>query len=156
MPVNPNPNPDSMKATQRFLTSFLPLAACAALLLGVSANAADEKKADVAGTWTWTSPGRNGGAERKNTLKLKVEGEQVTGTLSSVAGDGGKGGGEAAITDAKVKGDEISFSSTREFNGTKFTQKYTGKISGDSIKGKIESERDGKAQSRDWEAKRAK
>ena len=33
---------------------------------------------------------------------------------------------------------------------------YSGKVSGDTIKGKAESERDGKTQSRDWEAKRAK
>ena len=43
---------------------------------------------------------------------------------------------------------------TREFNGNKFTTKYAGKISGDTIKGKAESERDGQARSRDWEAKR--
>jgi hypothetical protein len=30
-----------------------------------------------------------------------------------------------------------------------------GKLSGDTIKGKSESERDGQVQSRDWEAKRA-
>ena len=43
---------------------------------------------------------------------------------------------------------------TREFNGNKFTAKYNGKISGDSIKGKIETERNGQSNSRDWEAKR--
>jgi hypothetical protein len=32
--------------------------------------------------------------------------------------------------------------------------KYTGKISGDTIKGKSESERDGQPTSRDWVAKR--
>ena len=36
------------------------------------------------------------------------------------------------------------------------TTKYTGKVSGDTIKGKTERERDGQTQSRDWEAKRAK
>jgi hypothetical protein len=34
------------------------------------------------------------------------------------------------------------------------TIKYNGKLSGDSIKGKTESERDGQPRSRDWEAKR--
>ena len=35
------------------------------------------------------------------------------------------------------------------------TTTYTGKVIGDTIKGKTRSERDGKPQSRDWEAKRA-
>jgi hypothetical protein len=124
-------------------------------LAGVtSSRAADEtKKADPAGTWTWTTPGRNGGAERKMTLKLKTEGEKVTGTLSFP----GQGGDEvkSEIENGKLKGEEISFSVTREFNGNKRTMKYSGKITGDAIKGKTESERNGETQSRDWEAKRA-
>ena len=36
------------------------------------------------------------------------------------------------------------------------TSKCTGKVSEDRIKGKIEFERDGQAQSRDWGSKRVK
>jgi hypothetical protein len=54
-----------------------------------------------------------------------------------------------------VKGEEISFTVTREFNGNKMVSKYNGKVSADAIKGKIESERNGQPQSRDWEAKRS-
>jgi hypothetical protein len=54
-----------------------------------------------------------------------------------------------------VKGDEVSFTVTREFNGNKFTTKYNGKVTADTIKGKTESQRNGETQSRDWEAKRA-
>jgi hypothetical protein len=32
--------------------------------------------------------------------------------------------------------------------------KYSGKVSADTIKGKIDSERNGEARSREWEAKR--
>ena len=113
----------------------------------------DNKKADPAGTWTWTTPGRNGGADRKMTLKLKVEGEKVTGTLSSPGQNGETVKSE--IEDGKIKGDEVSFTVTREFNGNKRTSKYHGKISADTNKGKTEFERNGEAQSRDWEAKRA-
>src|SRR5690242_7296585 len=34
-----------------------------------------------------------------------------------------------------------------------FTTKYDGKVTGDTIKGKMEFERDGETRSRDWEAK---
>ena len=140
-----------MKITQNALTTLLQVAACALLALGATAQAQD-KKADPSGTWTWTTPGRNGGPDRKSTLKLKVEGDKVTGTLTA-PGRGGQSS-DVEISEGKLKGDEISFAVTREVQGNKITAKYNGKISGDSIKGKIETERNGQTQSRDWEAKR--
>ncbi|MCX6926634.1 MAG: hypothetical protein NT154_26010, partial [Verrucomicrobia bacterium] len=71
--------------------------------------------ADATGTWTWTRPGRNGGADMKLTLKLKADGEKLTGTLTSPNRDGGTT--DTAIADGKVKGEEVSFTVTREFNG---------------------------------------
>jgi len=117
------------------------------LLIGLSAiGRAADGKTDPTGTWKWSFTGQNG-QTRETTLKLKLEGDKLTGTISGR-------GGDTAIESATLKDDAIAFQVTREFNGNKFTQKYTGKISGDSIKGKIEFERDGQAQSRDWDAKR--
>lgn len=131
----------------RILNSLLQMTACVLFALTLSAQAAD-KKADPTGTWTWSVPGRNGGEAREVKLKLKMEGDKLTGSVSGQQGD-------TAIDDAKLTGDDISFKVTRERNGTKFTAKYSGKLSGDSIKGKMETERDGNTNSRDWEAKRA-
>ena len=131
------------------------LGVCAILALGAFSQAyAQDKKADASGTWSWSAPARGGGGgePRKTTLKLKVEGDKVTGTLSA-PGRGGQAT-DTAIESGKISGDEISFTVTREFNGNKLVAKYSGKISGDAIKGKIETERDGNARSRDWEAKR--
>lgn len=111
-----------------------------------SAGRAADAKVDPTGTWKWSFTGQNG-QTRETTLKLKQEGEKLTGTISGRNGD-------VAIESATLKDDTISFQVTREFNGNKFTQKYSGKIAGDTIKGKIESERDGQSQSRDWDAKR--
>ena len=137
---------------QRILIRLLPALACLALTASFSARA-DDKKADASGTWTWTTPGRDGGEGRKSTLKLKVEGDKVTGTISA-PGRGGQAS-ETTITDGKVKGDEVSFTVARELpNGNKLTSKYSGKLSGDSIKGKVSTEREGQSRDRDWEAKR--
>ena len=130
---------------QRILTSLLQLAACLVLTAAVTVSAAD-KKADPTGTWKWSFAGQNG-QTRETTMKLKLDGDKLTGTISGR-------GGDTAIEDAKLAGDEVSFKVTREFNGNKVTTKYNGKLSGDSIKGKTESERDGQPRSRDWEAKR--
>ncbi|HTL54738.1 MAG TPA: hypothetical protein VL361_03630 [Candidatus Limnocylindrales bacterium] len=113
---------------------------------------AQDKKSDASGTWTWTVPGRNGGPDRKMTLKLKVEGDKVTGKIAAPARGGETR--ETDIKDGQIKGDEISFKVVREVNGNEITSKYHGKISGDTIKGKVEVERNGENQSRDWEAKR--
>ena len=135
------------------LTSWcVQLTACVLLLTAVAAEAqdakADAKKADATGTWTWTAQGRNGGEAREITLKLKQEGEKVTGAMS------GRQGNDTPITNGKITGDEVSFDVTREFQGNSMTQKYKGKISGDTITGKISSERDGQAREREWTAKR--
>jgi len=128
--------------------TLTPLVALAIFAIGTAVQAADP-----AGTWTWTRPGRNGGADVKLTLKLKVDGDKLTGNLISPSRDGGTI--ETAIKEGKVKGEEISFNITREFNGNTMTSKYSGKVSEDTIKGKIETERNGETQSRDWTAKRS-
>src|SRR5216110_2878618 len=107
-----------MKRPQHALASLTQIVTCALLALGASAQAQD-KKADPSGTWTWTTPGRNGGPDRKSTLKLKVEGDKVTGTLTA-PGRGGQSS-DVEISEGKLKGDEISFSVTREFGGNKVT-----------------------------------
>lgn len=136
--------------------SLLLTAALLTLGAAVQAQAEDkkeDKKADPNGTWTWTTPGRDGGEGRKSTLTLKTEGEKVTGKIASPGRQGGEPR-ETEIKNGKLKGDEVSFDVTREFNGNSVTMKYKGKITGDTIKGKIETERDGQTRERDWEAKR--
>jgi hypothetical protein len=117
------------------------LTACLALTFALSANAAD-----VTGTWKSSFTNQNGQV-RETTFKLKAEGEKVTGTVSGRNND-------TEIGDGKIKGDELSFQVVREFNGNTMTNKYSGKLSGDTISGKSESQRDGQPQSRDWMAKR--
>jgi hypothetical protein len=99
------------------------------------------------GTWTWTTD--FGGKPRENTLKLKLEGDKLTGALI------GRNNQETPIEEGTYKNGELSFKVTRERGGQKFTTKYTGKVTGDTIKGKIETDFGGKTQSRDWTAKRS-
>lgn len=138
------------------LTSLLKIAACAVLALGASSltQAADAKKVDPTGTWTWTRQGQDG-QSRESSMKLKLEGDKLTGTVAGRRRQGGEAT-DSPIEEATLKGDEISFKVTRTFNDNKVVTKYTGKISGDTIKGKISMDRNGEEQSRDWEAKRQK
>lgn len=124
--------------------SFLALGIAIIGLAGIT-HAAD--KPDPTGTWKWKMMGRNG-QEREVTLKLKLEGEKLTGTVS------GRNNNDTNIEDATFKDGEVAFSVTREMNGQKFTTTYKGKLDGDAIKGKVK--RGNQTEERDWEAKRDK
>jgi hypothetical protein len=100
------------------------------------------------GTWKWTAS--RGGQDREQTLTLKLEGDKLTGSMP------GRNDAVTQISDASFKDNKVSFSVTREFNGQKLTTKYNGTLSGDTITGKSERERDGQTTSTDWVAKRQK
>jgi hypothetical protein len=127
----------------------LTAAALAVAFVGLVGVARAEDKAGPTGTWKWTVTFND--QELHFTLKLKAEGDKLTGTLS-----GPREGTESKIEDGTYKDGEVSFKVTRERNGQKFTIKYKGKVSADTIKGKSEFDRNGETMSRDWEAKRAK
>src|ERR1043165_1415374 len=104
--------------TQKALTTLI---ITTVLALGAAGELrAADKKADVNGTWSWTMQGRGGqggnananATPRKVTLKLKADGDKLTGTIAQpMGGRGGQGGGGAAaapreteISDGKIKG----------------------------------------------------
>lgn len=131
---------------QQNLSCLVRLTTLALLFACYSLAQAEEKKVDPTGTWKWSITTPNG-QTRESVLKLKYEGDKLTGTMSGR-------NREVPIEEAKIKGDELSFQITREFNGNKFTSKYSGKIMGDTIKGKMEFTRGDDTRTREWEAKR--
>jgi hypothetical protein len=142
-----------MKNKSHRLVPFLTSTLCAALLLGSLALAqAEDQKTDPTGTWGWTMKGRNGNPDRKMSLKLKLDGDKLTGKLITPGRNGRTS--ETEIKDAKVNAGEYSFTTTRERDGNTTVTKYVFKISGDTLKGKVTTERNGQARrERDWQAK---
>lgn len=122
-------------------------------LIQAKADSTSTSAVDPTGSYIWVMPGRNGGPDRTNTLVLKLDGEKLTGKLITP-----RRGGQTNVTeivDGAVTGSNVSFSVVRTFNDNSMTNKYTGTLSDTSIKGKMEyNNRDGEAQSRDWEAKK--
>ncbi len=136
------------------LNQFVKILAGTILVTGVLVQArAEDKKADPSGTYIWTYQARNGGADRTNTLVLKLEGDKLTGKLTAPARSGQA---TTDISDGKLTGADISFCVVRTFNDNSFTNKYSGKLADGVIKGKMEYTRNGEPQSRDWEAKMEK
>jgi hypothetical protein len=117
------------------------------LVLGNWAIGAAAEDQGVNGTWKFTVS--FGGQDREQTIKLKQEGDKLTGALV------GRDGQDTAIEDGKVKGNEISFKVTVERNGNKRTSKYTGKLEGTTLQLTIERERNGEVQKSEVKATRA-
>jgi len=101
--------------------------------------------ADVSGKWVAQMPGR-GGETREATFTFKVDGDQLTGSVSGRRGD-------MPISDGKIDGDDISFTQVMEFNGNQMKLLYKGKVSGDEIK--FTRQREGAERSVEFTAKRA-
>ena len=132
-------------------------------------SGAQDKKAAVNPTGTWKSItlGATGQVASSQTLKLKVEGGKLTGTLSRQAGSKVE---QLPLQDATLNGSNISFAThnyavsyvdnvLQPTDTNKWSHsKYQGTISGDTIKGKIERNSWNAENSRtlDWEARRVK
>ncbi|MGH9720582.1 MAG: hypothetical protein ACRD8O_10245 [Bryobacteraceae bacterium] len=81
--------------------------------------------ADFNGKWKATFEMQ--GQTRENMMEFKVDGDKVTGTISSQRG-------ESKIEDGKVTGDTIEFNVTRNFGGNSMKMNYKGKMTGSEIK----------------------
>lgn len=108
-----------------------------ALVFSAGASA----QTSVAGEWDG-SLNTPGGA-RPVKLIFKVDGEKLTGTAKRSSGDVPLAG--------TIKGSDIAFSYTVNYNGNDLTLTFTGKVSGDGISGTVSF--GGQAED-SWSAKR--
>ena len=80
--------------------------------------------ADVDGKWTSEPMGKGG----PQTFTFKASGSTLTGSV-----DGGRGG-PVDITNGKIDGDKVSFDVVRDMRGMSMTMKYSGTVSGSTMK----------------------
>jgi hypothetical protein len=83
--------------------------------------------ADIDGTWTAETQGKNG--PQTQTLTLSSKGSALTGKLDN----GGKGG-PADISDGKIEGNNVSFKVVRDFGGKQVSQEWKGTLAGSELK----------------------
>lgn len=123
-----------------------------ALVLGVCslAGAADDKAVDPVGTWNCEY--EIGGQQRTSTLKIKKDGDKLTGTMSWPNQD------ETKLKDLKLKDGALTFSAERKLPGMDdvITVEYKLTIDGDKLKGKGASDFGGEKREWDIEGKREK
>ena len=102
--------------------------AASAALASFAALAAD---ANVTGTWTMSVESPQGA--RESTLNLKQEGTAVSGTIKGARGENPISG--------TVSGNDVKLSYTISFGEREITMNYEGKVDGNTITGKIVTQR---------------
>jgi hypothetical protein len=112
-----------------------------------TADSAPASSKSVTGNWNYELD-INGNAISL-VLSLKQDGENVTGKVLVADFD-------LPISEGKVIGDALSFTVKVDRDDLKFTSKYKGTVAGDTIKGKIHSDRGGQDHEYDWNATREK
>lgn len=139
------------------LASFLPrrlLALLVCLLAAHSGVAADkqEKSAaatnNVTGKWTYTLE-VSLDTSLDFTAEFKQEGGNVTGFVLVQEL-------KTAIEKGRFKDGQLTFEIPREYGGVKFLSRYAGKLTGDTLKGKIVSGAAPVERTYEWSAKREK
>ena len=110
------------------------------LALVFAAGASAQKS--VAGEWdaVFNTPG----GPQSLKLVFKVDGEKLTGTAK-------RSRGEVQLT-GTIKGEDITFSYTIDYNGNAVTLTFAGKVKGDAMSGTVSFNDNA---SDDWSAKRA-
>ncbi len=108
----------------------------------------------IAGTWTWTLPGRGSAAGGTLTLTLAYRDGRLTGSASNA---GRLAGAEPGLSDLVFENDRLAFSLVRNIQGFRIETKYSGRLDGDVIRGMVETPgRGGQMVRREWEARRVK
>ncbi len=131
----------------RLLFAFLVGVMGAGVSLGAD-PAAQPSTNPVTGKWTYTLEISLDTA-LDFTAELKQDGENVTGfvTVQEL---------KTAIEKGKFKDGQLTFEIPRAYGGVKFMSRYTGKLTGDTLTGKIVSGTAPVERTYDWSAKRAK
>jgi len=108
-------------------------------LIGAGSLAAQSSPVDG----EWDASMNTPGGPRPFKLVFKLDGEKLTGTAKRANGDVALAG--------TVKGDDINFSYTIDYNGNPVTLSFSGKVKGDSMGGTVYFN---ESASDEWSAKR--
>ena len=115
----------------------------AILAIGLLFVGAGQSTAQTSVACEWDASMNTPGGARPFKLIIKVDGDKISGTAK-------RSNGDVAIS-GTVKGDEISFNYTIDYNGNAVTLSYTGKVKGDAITGTVYFNENA---SDEWSAKR--
>ena len=117
-------------------------------VIGMAHAVMAEVKTDPTGAWQWKLLNESA----VHTLKLKLEGDKLTGSIQSYKNDR-----ESPIEGAAYKDGIVTFKHTyKRRDGQQIVASYSGTVAGDRIKGTIEFRHPERKQTIDWDADQIK
>jgi len=116
--------------------------------LNVTAAEETKRRSPIEGIWKWDFTMPDGGKVAPR-VTFKTKAGELTGISRFRAGS------ETPIKNIVLKGNQVSFDVVRERDDEEVVTHYSGKVNGDTIKGKVISKSNGEEQSYDWVATRA-
>lgn len=117
------------------------------LFILCTASLAADTTPSVTGTWHWSGAANADGQVPKVAFHLVAEAGVVTGTVI-------KANSTHSITNGILKGDQVKFQVISLGHAGWTTATYSGTVTGNVIKGKVEIDVADKHFSTEWEAKR--
>ena len=109
------------------------VATVVAACVGAVGPARADDKGDLTGTWEWIV--HRGGKAGVAAVKLKREGDRITGVMH------GRSGKDMKVENGTFKDGQVSFEVPAvNPDGSKMVHRYNGKLTGDTITGTAEIE----------------
>jgi hypothetical protein len=102
--------------------------------------------ANVVGRWFWSAPSAMG--RQHYTMRLEQQFQEIRGKINIQ-------GKKVSITEAQLKGDQLSFGVRYKSQGEKTIMRFSGRITDDTIKGSVQVQGGPFEGAKDWIAKRA-
>jgi SAM-dependent methyltransferase len=100
--------------------------------------------ANATGIWRWTAPGSR---QMAHVLEVEQKYQAIRGTIA-------QGGRKTNLSDAKLAGDRIAFTTVENRNGRELTREFKGTINGDTITGTITYAEGSRVRNDRWRATR--
>jgi hypothetical protein len=88
--------------------------------------------ADVSGTWTMSSPGRNGQMMERD-ITIKQDGNKITVTIPPF-----REGMEPTVAEGTIDGNNIAWTIVRQGPQGEMKMEYKGTVDGNTMKGTVE------------------
>lgn len=111
-----------------------------------AAHSAANNDADPTGVWTWKFSNQSA----IHTLKLKLDGQKLTGTIKN-----SQSSPESPIEDATFENGSVRFKQTyKTRGGPQAVASYVGTLRENRLKGTIEYKHPDRTLSREWDANR--
>ncbi len=102
--------------------------------------------ASVEGTWQWSL--RTGAGEGTFTAHIRQQFQKISGEVLQ------SGGRRAAITEGRLRGDQVSFQAVLDLGGTRVPVQFEGRVTEDRIQGQARVLEGPAAGAQDWTARR--